>query len=189
MNPQTLSSKTDLFQTHSLPCPSFCFSAKPFNEAIRLSGRSYQDCHKVYLSESTDALLLLSCTASSKPGSRLTWTTDPATPALVNQSIAAECKTAADGIVTCESNATIVTKALEDSVQVTCVTHFDDNQTVVTSKRPCVVLVPHGTFGHPHVFVRSFYFELCGTIYGIYNIFVNGFSLLFCHISLYGCQV
>ena len=101
----------------------------------------------MYLSESTDALLSLSCTASSKPSSRLSWTTDPATPALVvNQSTAAECNTAANGIVTCESNATIVTKDLKDVVQVTCATHFDDKQTVVDSKRACVVLVPHGMF-------------------------------------------
>ena len=138
----------------------------------------------MYLSESTDALLSLTCTASSKPGSRLSWTTDPAL--VVNQSTAAECNTAANGIVTCERNATIVTKDLKDSVKVTCVTHFDDNQTVVTSRRACVVLVPHGAFGHPCVFVRSFYFELCGTIY---NIFVNGFSIQFCHISSYGSQV
>ena len=112
-----------------------------------MNGRSYQDCEEVYLSESTDALLSLSCTASSKPSSRLSWTADPATPALeVNQSTVAECNTAANGIVTCESNATIVTKALEDVVQVTCVTHFDDHRTVINSKRACVVLVPQGTF-------------------------------------------
>ena len=133
--------------SHILLCP-FGLSAKPFSETIRLNGQSYQDCEEVYLSESTDALLSLSCTASSKPSSRLSWTADPATPALVvNQSTTAECNTAANGIVTCESNATIVTKDLKDVVQVMCVTHFDDNQTVITSKRACVVLVPQGTFG------------------------------------------
>ena len=72
---------------------------------------------------------------------------DPATQALVvNQSTATECKTAANGIVTCESNAIIVTKALEDVVQVTCVTLYDDHRTVITSKRACLVLVPQGTF-------------------------------------------
>ena len=102
----------------------------------------------MYLSESTDALLSLSCTASSKPSSRLSWTADPATPALVvNQTIAATCKTAPNGIVTCERDATIVTKDLKDVVQVTCVTHFDDGQTVMTSKTACVALVPQGTFG------------------------------------------
>ena len=124
------------------------FSAKPFNEAIQLNGRSYQDCEEVYLSESTDALLSLSCTASSKPSSRLSWAADPATQVLVvNQSTVAECKTAANYIVTCERNSTIVTKDLKDVVQVTCVTHFDDHQTIMTSKTACVVLVPHGTFG------------------------------------------
>ena len=119
-------------------------SAKPFNEAIQLNGRSYQDCEEVYLSESTDALLSLSCTASSKPSSRLSWTADPATPALVvNQSIVDECTTA-NGIVTCERNATIVTKDLKYLVQVTCFIHFDDNQIDITSRRACVVLVPHG---------------------------------------------
>ena len=123
----------------------FYLSAMPFNETIRLNGRSYQDCEKVYLSESTDALLSLSCTASSKPSSRLLWMADPATPALVvNQTKEATCKTAPNGIVTCESNASIVTKDLKDVVQVTCVTHFDDHRTVMTSKRACVVLVPHG---------------------------------------------
>ena len=138
----------------------FCFSAKPFNETIRLNGlsykdcdkvhlsQSYQDCDKVYLSESTVALLSLTCTASSKPGSRLSWTADPATPALVvNQTNDATCKTAPNGIVTCERNATIVTKDLEDVVQLTCVSHFDDKHTVISSKRACVVLVPHGTLG------------------------------------------
>ena len=119
----------------------------PFNETIRLNGQSYQDCEELYLSESTDALLSLSCTASSKPSSRLLWMADPATPALVNQTNEATCKTAPNGIVTCESNATIVTKDLKHKVQVTCVTHFDDRRTVMTSKRACVVLVPHGTLG------------------------------------------
>ena len=123
----------------------FYLSAKPFNETIRLSGQSYQDCDEVYLSELTDALLSLTCTASSKPSSRLSWTADPATPALVvNQANDATCKTAQNGIVTCESNSTIVTKDLKDVVQVTCVTHFDDGQTVIIRKRACVVLVPHG---------------------------------------------
>ena len=63
---------------------------------------------------------------------------------MVNQSSATECSTAATGIVTCESNATIVTKDLKDVVQVTCVTHFDDNQTIITSKRAGVVLLPPG---------------------------------------------
>ena len=124
----------------------FYLSAMPFNEAIRLNGQSYQDCEEVYLSESTDAILSFSCMASSKPSSRLLWMADPATQALVvNQTNEATCKTAPNGIVTCESNATIVTKDLKDKVQVTCVTHFDDGQTVMTSKRACVVLVPHGT--------------------------------------------
>ena len=62
-----------------------------------------------------------------------------------NQSIATECNTAANGIVTCESNATIVTKDLKDVVQVTCVTQLDDRRTVMSSKRAGVVFVPHGT--------------------------------------------
>ena len=120
-------------------------SAKPFNQTIRLSGRSYQDCEEVYLSESTDALLSLSCTASSKPSSRLSWTADPATPALVvNQLTATDWNTAPNGIVTCESNATIITKDLKNLVQVMCVTHFEDHLTVTTTKRACMVLVPHG---------------------------------------------
>ena len=127
---------------------AFCLSAKPFNEAIRLSGQSNQDCEEVYLSESTDALLSLSCTASSKPSSRLLWMADPATPALVvNQTNEVTCKTAPNGIATCECNATVDTKDLKEAVQVTCVAHFDDNQTVVASKKACVVLVPHGTLG------------------------------------------
>ena len=125
---------------------AFCLSAKPFNEAIRLNGRSYQDCEEVYLSESTDAILSLTCTASSKPGSHLSWMADPATPALVvNQKNEATCKTAPSGIATCERNATVVTKDLKDVVQVTCDTHFDDNHINMTSKRACVVLVPRGT--------------------------------------------
>ena len=139
-------------------CITTFSSAKPFNEAIRLNGRSYQNCEEVYLSESTDDLLSsLSCTTSSKPSSRLSWTSDPATPALVvNQSTAAECNTAANGIVTCESNTTIVTKDLEDLVHVTCVTHYDDGQTVMTSKRACVVLVPFGQSPMCHSYVVLF---------------------------------
>ena len=144
MNPQPLCSTLVSYTECTLPM--FGLTAKPFNETIRLNGRSYQDCEEVYLSESTDDLLSLSCTASSKPSSRLLWMADPPTTALVvNQSTVAECNTAVNGIVTCESNATIVTKDLKDVVQVTCVTHFDDGQTVMTSKRACVVLVPHGT--------------------------------------------
>ena len=143
MNPQ---SGTKLVSYKTLLCPCSCFSAKPFNEAIRLNGRSYQGCEEVYLSESTDALLSISCTASSKPISRLSWTADHATPALVvNQSIAAECKTAANGIVTCERNTTVVTKDLKEMVQVTCVADFNDSHAVTISKRACVMLVPHGT--------------------------------------------
>ena len=126
----------------------FCLSAKPFNEAIRLNGRHYQDCEEVYLSESTDAVLTIYGSASSKPSSRLSWTVDPATPALVvNQSTAAKCKTAVNGIVTCVGNATIVLKDLKDLVRVTCVTHFNDNRTVIASQKACVVIVPHGTYG------------------------------------------
>ncbi|KAK2175027.1 hypothetical protein NP493_758g01021 [Ridgeia piscesae] len=136
---------TLLYGIGSAPLISTLLYAKPFNEAIRLSGQSYQDCEEVYLPESTDALLSLTCTASSKPSSRLSWAANPATPALVvNQSTVAECNTSANGIVTCERNATIVTKDLKEVVQVTCVTHYDDRRTVITSKRACVILVPHG---------------------------------------------
>ena len=98
----------------------------------------------------------------------MSWTADPATPALVvNQSIVDECTNTANGIVTCEHNATIVTKDLKYLVQVTCVTHFDDNQTVLTSKRACVVLVPHGIIGKcwsvTHVSFLDCPIMMCGT--------------------------
>ena len=101
------------------------------------------------MSDSKDAPLPLSCIASSKPRSHLSWTADPATPALVvNQSIVTKCKTAADGIVTCERNATVVTKEVTmSSVNVTCQVHFEDQKTVVISSRACVTLVLRPTAG------------------------------------------
>ena len=150
----------------------------PFSEAIRLNGLSYQDCEEVYLSESTDDLLSLSCTASSKPSSRLSWSADPATPALVvNQTIVAECKTAANSIVTCERNATIVTKNLKEVVQVTCVTHYDDRRTVMTSKRACVVLVPHGKcWLITHMSFLNVSIFNCVVQFTVFKMFVTMFS-------------
>ena len=132
----------------------------------------------MYLLESTDALLSLSCTASSKPSSRLSWRADPATPALVvNQSIATECTIIANGIFKCERNATIVTKDLKYLVQVTCVTHFDDNQTVIISKRACVVLVPHGKcWSVTHVSFLNCPIFMCGTVFNIPHFYDSVFN-------------
>ena len=150
---------------------------KPFHEAIRLNGRSYRDCETVNLPESTDALLWLTCSASSKPGSRLSWTVDPATPALiVNESIAAKCNTRHDGIVTCEHTVTIATKELNNFVQLTCVIHYDDHRTALTSQRACVVIVPHGTFWLViHMFIVT-WFCFCGTMYNIQHLWTVFFS-------------
>ena len=126
------------------------------------------------LSESTDDHLSLSCTASSKPSSRLSWTADPATSALVvNQTIVDECTTA-NGIVTCEQNATIVTKDLKYLVQVTCETHFDDNHINITSRRACVVLVPHGKYRLiTHMSFLNCSILKCVIQFTIYNILVT----------------
>ena len=121
----------------------------------------------------------------------LPWCDCDVVSALVgNQSIAAQCNTAANCIVTCENVATIVTKALEDLVQVTCVTQLDDRRTVMTSKRACVVLVPHGTLGSiTHMSFLDGSILNCVvqfTVYNIVQLFKLMIHMILTHIVMWG---
>ena len=105
----------------------------------------------------------------------------------MNQANDATCKTAQNGIVTCESTSTIVTKHLKDVVQVTCITHFDDGQTDITRKRACVVLVPHGTLESvTHMSFLDGSSLNCMVQCTVYNIFIPVYKTNdTCYVNLY----
>ena len=109
--------------------------------------KTYQRCEALRIRENTTGMHL-TCTASSKPRSTLSWTIEPANLAIdVDPSIPVECNTTARGIVTCVHKAYIAKTVLGHSpLNVTCHVEFNDKSSVVSSTKACVAVVPYGTY-------------------------------------------